>query len=920
MVNPVNPELFLNRANGLAVDAADLEKEVASADLDKTDIGQISKLRSLFQSKVEEVRIRLTDLGKRNAQFSISLQMDFDHVKKKIERSLASILTRLEALESKKNSLRENAKPTLDKTAGRLVSIQDKYLRSGERVGKEKQKSFKQAISAVPERQRHRLYYHIAKEARNKTYEEPTRELGKSALFNEQGRSTTNRIRLKALEAVLQEICEDFGGTPPSLGKYLRAKAIQRTPTFQERLSSLIKDHLYQGEQIHGDTRKALNKAVQALPDQWRKRLFQLIKKESGGAGSPLFGEHAFFNEKGCSVTNTLRRKAVRALIQEIESKSKKPLPISSKSQEKAVILKETPKTATLRDQADFNVLQKMRNALSSKVLLDKGMSKDLQKVINGLRKKHRDRLFTLVWEKAGGKALCKKPDRIVRYGFFGEKGYSVTNTLRSRALHALMDEILPQKDTAQHIKAELRMIVEMLREREAEQAFPESTLPRRIALQEAIEDLPLEIQEQLYDLVIENYSDDGRGLVLLFNGKEIHVSEQCLRSATNSLLDMLTQFALFDELNQDLVFQEICPFLDEFDQITLVRVNRYFHDMPFATSIIRQNHLATMLEEHLHKPFEEMSELWRRRGLVFSYRTASEIQNEYGWPIPRMEKINRTPWEEGLMDSDELENLKEQEYENGHVLYKDLPAIYRYGKEISLIKFYHSIVQEIPYERDQANEKAFVEQIKDLTVSDQAEQIDARMKLSEAVHNLYTLTLSQNVLIIPRQVDRLRSLEQFDGRLSHCRVLPSSMGNLHRLTSLILGGNYLAAVPKEIRSCGLLKGLYLECNNIHFLPKEVGALAQVRRFNLRHNFLMELPEEMVGMVSLRELDLSENNLLSVPGILSRMKLQKLDILWNPISRAYRAEPWGTFNAVFELRCKMPEALRRLGPNIQVLY
>ncbi len=54
-------------------------------------------------------------------------------------------------------------------------------------------------------------------------------------------------------------------------------------------------------------------------------------------------------------------------------------------------------------------------------------------------------------------------------------------------------------------------------------------------------------------------------------------------------------------------------------------------------------------------------------------------------------------------------------------------------------------------------------------------------------------------------------------------KVLPKSLGKLHRLQKCALAGNQIKTIPEEIAGCQNLELLRLSANNIEALPKTLG-------------------------------------------------------------------------------------------------
>ena len=98
-------------------------------------------------------------------------------------------------------------------------------------------------------------------------------------------------------------------------------------------------------------------------------------------------------------------------------------------------------------------------------------------------------------------------------------------------------------------------------------------------------------------------------------------------------------------------------------------------------------------------------------------------------------------------------------------------------------------------------------------------------------------------------------------------RSLPREIGNLTKLTSLVLSSNNLTSIPKEIGNLTNLKDLNLEDNFLYSLPSTIGNLTNLEYLNLENNKLTELPKEIVNLTNLEMLELGSNPGLSMSDV-----------------------------------------------------
>ena len=89
--------------------------------------------------------------------------------------------------------------------------------------------------------------------------------------------------------------------------------------------------------------------------------------------------------------------------------------------------------------------------------------------------------------------------------------------------------------------------------------------------------------------------------------------------------------------------------------------------------------------------------------------------------------------------------------------------------------------------------------------------------------------------------------------------LLPTSIGFLRNLHTLIADSNQIKELPTSIGSCVKLTLLSLAFNELTLLPEEIGRLSQLKVLNLRANKLKYLPFTLTSITNLRSLWLSEN-------------------------------------------------------------
>ena len=95
--------------------------------------------------------------------------------------------------------------------------------------------------------------------------------------------------------------------------------------------------------------------------------------------------------------------------------------------------------------------------------------------------------------------------------------------------------------------------------------------------------------------------------------------------------------------------------------------------------------------------------------------------------------------------------------------------------------------------------------------------------------------------------------------------TLPSEIGQLTNLTSLLLNGNQFTSLPLEIGLLTNLTELNLRANELTSLPFEIGQLINLTDLSLRDNQLTSLAPEIGQLTNLTSLDLIFNQLTSLP-------------------------------------------------------
>lgn len=109
-------------------------------------------------------------------------------------------------------------------------------------------------------------------------------------------------------------------------------------------------------------------------------------------------------------------------------------------------------------------------------------------------------------------------------------------------------------------------------------------------------------------------------------------------------------------------------------------------------------------------------------------------------------------------------------------------------------------------------------------------------------------------------------------------QVLPVIIGDLRHLQTLILGGNLIRDVPRDVfQKLGQLALLELSNNNITDVPDELGNLKRLKTLLLSQNKLIQIPQPIQELPELTHLDLSRNSITTLPALPSMLRYLNLD-------------------------------------------
>jgi Leucine-rich repeat (LRR) protein len=166
-------------------------------------------------------------------------------------------------------------------------------------------------------------------------------------------------------------------------------------------------------------------------------------------------------------------------------------------------------------------------------------------------------------------------------------------------------------------------------------------------------------------------------------------------------------------------------------------------------------------------------------------------------------------------------------------------------------------------------------------------------LRIVQQLPQLVELNVSGRSLyagIVPHQIDQLSQLERLSFNACGLYMLPATLANLPKLTSLCLYSQRFEKFPLELTQLKQLQVLELvKAGTLSSLPEELAQLSNLRRLSLSGSLAVEpsaalqtpLLHRVACLPQLEDLDLSHCNLCDLNGLSAATGLGSLNLSWN---------------------------------------
>lgn len=181
-----------------------------------------------------------------------------------------------------------------------------------------------------------------------------------------------------------------------------------------------------------------------------------------------------------------------------------------------------------------------------------------------------------------------------------------------------------------------------------------------------------------------------------------------------------------------------------------------------------------------------------------------------------------------------------------------------------------------------------------------------------------------ENLNEIPKEIFHLTSLTYLSIRFSNIEEIPHEIGSMYRLEALDLEGNSISSVPESLINLIALSSLDLSDNSLKEVPIALCKIKSLTRLHLSNNKISHIPDEIENLKNLQFLSLTNNAITDLPSSLgSLVDLHALTLKNNKIIEIGKSlSPLENLvhlslqnNKITNLRNKLPNV--RLGLELQ---
>lgn len=141
----------------------------------------------------------------------------------------------------------------------------------------------------------------------------------------------------------------------------------------------------------------------------------------------------------------------------------------------------------------------------------------------------------------------------------------------------------------------------------------------------------------------------------------------------------------------------------------------------------------------------------------------------------------------------------------------------------------------------------------------------------------------------VPAAITDINPLRKLDVSHNGLSTLPN-LSTLKKLKKLNIGHNVFVVVPTTVTDVSSLHELTANNNQLVVLPQKMCKLKALKRLNVSCNQLQSLPDSLNDLPNIRTIDARDNQLTTVPNLSKLNKLQRLDLMQNPVGAAKQGD------------------------------